>query len=61
MLVNQGGFWDPLLDLIAHQVEAGYVYPGHAGLFTTVSGVEGVFDAVKRAPEPAFSGVYPRL
>jgi uncharacterized protein (TIGR00730 family) len=52
ILVNLGGFWDPLLDLIAHQAEAGYVRPRHLGLIQVVESVEAVFDAVAAAPEP---------
>ena len=52
VLVNQGDYWDLLLELIAHQVEAGYLHPTHSGLFTVAADVTGVFDAVARAPEP---------
>ncbi len=61
VLVNVGGYWDRLLDLIAHQVEAGYVQPRHTGLFTTVSGVDEVFDAIARTPDPRMDGADPRL
>ena len=61
VLVNLGGYWDRLLDLIAHQVETGYVRPSHTGLFTTVAEVDEVFDAIAGAPEPMMDGTDPRL
>ena len=61
VLVNLDGYWTPLLDLIAHQVEAGYVRPRDAALFTVVEDPRGVFDAIARAPEPAIPDAVPRL
>jgi uncharacterized protein (TIGR00730 family) len=61
VLVNVAGFWDPLLALIAHQVAAGYVKPGHSGLFQVVDTVAEVFEAVAAAPEPRLPGVSPRV
>ena len=52
VLANLQGFWDPLLDLVAHQVEAGFVRPGHSALFRTATSAAGVFQAVAAAPEP---------
>ena len=52
ILVNVGGFWDPLVRLIAHQAAAGYVKPAHSGLLQVVESVEAVFDAVAAAPQP---------
>ena len=46
VLVNPDGFWDPLLALIAHQLEAGYIRPRHAGLYRVVERIEAVFDAI---------------
>lgn len=53
VLLNQAGFWGPLLDLVRHQVAEGYVRPQHAGLFTVSDTVAGVFEAIAEAPEPA--------
>ena len=52
VLVNLDGFWDPLLALLAHQLEAGYIRPQHAGLYRVVTRIESVFDAIKAAPPP---------
>ena len=52
VLVNFEGFWDPLLELFAHQLEAGYIRPRHARLFRVVERVESVFDALQAAPAP---------
>ncbi len=53
VLLNHEGFWQPLLDLVRHQVEAGFVRPEHARLFTVVERVSEVFEAIARAPAPA--------
>lgn len=50
-IVNLEGFWDPLLTLIGHQVDAGYVKPQHRALFQVVDSVEAVFETVAAAPE----------
>ena len=52
VLVNVDGFWDPLLALLAHQLEAGYIRPRHAGLYRVVERIEAVFDAIEAAPPP---------
>ncbi len=52
VLLDQGGFWRPFLDLVAHQAEHGYVRPEHRGLFTVVEDVTGVFETLGAAPEP---------
>ncbi len=53
LLVNLDGFWDPLLALIAHQLEAGYIRPQHAGLYRVVEGIESIFDTLDAAPPPS--------
>lgn len=52
ILVNQAGFWTPLLALIDHQVAAGYVRREHASLFTVVDDIAAVFAEANRAPAP---------
>jgi len=52
VLVNVDGFWDPLLALLAHQLEAGYIRPRHAGLYRVVETIESVFDAIEATPSP---------
>ena len=61
LLINLGGYWDPLLRLIDHQVAAGYVRPRHARLLTVVSRVADVFDTIAREPPPAIPGQQERL
>ena len=56
VVVNHQGFWDPLIELIAHQVAAGYVRSGHARLFTVVDRVDQVFDTLAAAPAPTLAG-----
>ncbi len=53
VLVNVEGFWDPLLALLAHQREAGYIRPRHAGLYRVAEGIEAVFDTLDAAPPPS--------
>lgn len=52
VLLNQAGYWGPFLDLVKHQVEAGYVRPRHAHLYAVADSVRGVFEAIAAAPEP---------
>ncbi len=52
VLVNLDGFWDPLLALFAHQLEASYIRPQHAHLVRVVARIESVFEAVAGAPAP---------
>ncbi len=61
VLVNLAGFWDPLLRLIEHQAEAGYIRARHLELFRTVERVDQVFAAVEAAPEPRVPGVSARV
>jgi uncharacterized protein (TIGR00730 family) len=56
VLLNQGGYWQPLLDLVKHQVAEGYVRPHHAELFAVADTVAGVFDVIAEAPEPWRAG-----
>lgn len=53
VVIDIEGFWRPLLQLVSAQVEAGFVRPEHAELFTVVSSVDAVFDALDREAEPA--------
>jgi uncharacterized protein (TIGR00730 family) len=53
VLVNVDGYWDPLLALLAHQLETGYMRPRHAGLYRVVERIESVFDALDAAPPPS--------
>ena len=53
ILVNLGGYWDPLLQMVAHQAAAGFVRPQHQQLFQVVDSVEALFDALEAAEPPS--------
>jgi uncharacterized protein (TIGR00730 family) len=52
VLVDNAGYWAPLMALIDHAIGAGFASPSTRRLFTVVDTVEAIFDAVARAPEP---------
>ena len=52
MLVNIDGYWDPLIELIHHAMDNGFANRRTLSLITVVEGVEGIFEAVGRQPEP---------
>ena len=52
VLLNQAGFWQPFLDLVAHQVAEGYIRAQHAQLFAVAETVAQVFEVLADAPEP---------
>jgi uncharacterized protein (TIGR00730 family) len=50
VLVDLGGFWKGLRDLIDGIVTEGFAHPEHATLFTTADSIEDAFRALERAP-----------
>ena len=52
LIVNAGGYWDPLLGLIRHVIASGFAGPATAGLFATVDRVEAVIPALRAATAP---------
>ncbi len=52
VVVNSGGYWSVLEDLVRRTVEGGFAHPAVAELFTVVDGPDDVFDALEAAPEP---------
>ncbi|NNG02991.1 MAG: TIGR00730 family Rossman fold protein [Inquilinus sp.] len=52
VLVDEDGYWQPLLGLIDHMIGQGFARSEHLGLFRVVDGIESVFDALEMAPEP---------
>ncbi len=52
VVVNVGGYWDPLAALVDGVIAGGFAHPGVAELFTLVDGVGDVFEALESAPEP---------
>jgi uncharacterized protein (TIGR00730 family) len=57
VLVNVAGYWDPLVRLVEHQAEAGYVRAAHRELFQVVETVDQIFETVAAAPEPRIKGL----
>ena len=51
ILVNHEGFWDPLIRLLDHMADTGFLRPavGGAALFQTVNDVEDVLPALEKA------------
>lgn len=52
ILLNQDGFWDPLLALIERVIDGGFAHPKVADLYAIARSPEHVFDAIASAPEP---------
>jgi len=53
VIADVGGYWQPLLRLIDHMIDSGFVQPAHRGSYAVVSSVAEVPAALARAPEPA--------
>ncbi len=52
VVVNVGGYWEPLAALVDGVIGGGFGHAGVAELFTVVDGVGDVFEALESAPEP---------
>jgi uncharacterized protein (TIGR00730 family) len=52
VLVNVAGYWDPFLAAIDHVVDEDFGHPAIRGLFSCVSQIEDVFDAIQSSPPP---------
>lgn len=52
LLVNHRGYWQPLLDLIAHTIEQGFARPSLLDLFIVVPEIDDVLETLQRLPEP---------
>lgn len=52
VLVNQNGYWDPLLTLLHHIADAGFAQRGLFELFTLVEGIDAVIPTVRALPDP---------
>jgi len=61
ILLDNGGYWEPLLRLNRHIVDEGFAKPATLALYTVVSDVEAVIPALRRAPEPAVADDLKRL
>jgi hypothetical protein len=52
LLVDVAGYWKPLTALLDHVIAENYAKPETRRLYTVVDGVEGVFEALAKAPRP---------
>ena len=55
VIVDDGGYWKPLLELLEHMIDGGFARVEHLDLFRVVDDVDHVFDALALAPEPAIA------
>jgi len=53
VLINLGGYWNPLLRLVDHAIEHRFARSAVGQLFGTVGGVEELLPALGAAPAPA--------
>ncbi|HYM31096.1 MAG TPA: TIGR00730 family Rossman fold protein [Candidatus Cybelea sp.] len=53
VLVDNAGYWSPLLKLIDHTIAAGFARATTHQLFTVVERVEDVIPVIEAAPQPA--------
>ena len=51
VIVNQGGFYDPLLELFKRAVAERFMDPRHLDMWTTVDDVDDVLEAIRTAPD----------
>ncbi|MCH7550376.1 MAG: TIGR00730 family Rossman fold protein [Proteobacteria bacterium] len=52
VVVNTGGYWTVLQDLVQRIIDDGFAHPAVAELFTVVDTPDDVFGALEAAPEP---------
>ena len=52
VVVNTGGYWSALTELVQRAVAAGFAHPGVMDLFTVVDTPDEVFAALAAAPKP---------
>ena len=52
VLVDEAGYWQPLLSLIDHMIDQGFARQEHRQLLRVVSSVDAVLPALARLPEP---------
>lgn len=54
-LLNVGGFYEPLREMIAHTARAGFIRPTHAGLLVIEDDSDRLLDALARFERPVTS------
>lgn len=52
VLVNVGGYWDPFAAMIDAIIDSGFAHPAAKELISIVDGVDDIFEAMARQPEP---------
>jgi len=52
VLLDHAGFWQPFLDLLAHQARHGFLHAEHGDLFDVAPDVDTLFTVVARQPAP---------
>jgi len=52
VVLNSGGYWSALADLVQATIDGGFAHPAVEELFTTVDGADDVFEALDAQPEP---------
>ena len=52
MVLNSGGYWSALQELVRSTIDGGFAHPAVEELFTMVDGAEDVFPALAAQPEP---------
>lgn len=55
VIVNGGGYWQPMIDMLNHMIGAGFAQPAHLNLFRVVDDVDQIFDALALEPEPVIA------
>lgn len=53
VIVNDEGYWQPLIDLVEHTIQGGFTGPSLRTLYTVVARVEDVLPTITALPEPA--------
>ena len=53
LIADIAGYWRPLLSLLAHADDEGFISGGHRRLFSVVAGIEDVLEALGHQPAPA--------
>ena len=51
VIVDDGGYWQPLLDLMEHTIENGFAHDVFRTFYTVVSSPEEVLPAIEELPE----------
>ena len=52
VVLNTGGYWSPLTDLVRSTINGGFAHPAVSELYTMVNSAEEVFSALIEQPEP---------